>query len=257
MNTLKNYIQTCFALEKSLGNEKEALEKIEEVFNLLRSGQLRVAEKTNNVWIVNEWLKQAILLAFRFKKSSDQIYDGYDKLGVLPTSTRYRKVSGAVIRDGVFVANNAIIMPSYINVGAYIDENTMIDINSSIGSCAQIGKNCHIAANAVIGGVLEPIVAKPVIIEDNCFIGASSCVLEGVIVEENSIIASGVVISSSTKIIDRQTQKQYVGIIPSGSVVVAGSYPSSGGVNISCAVIIKKTDATSRQKTSINEILRD
>jgi 2,3,4,5-tetrahydropyridine-2-carboxylate N-succinyltransferase len=168
---------------------------------------------------------------------------------------RYRRAPGAIVREGTYIGNGAIIMPSFINIGAYIGERTMIDINAAIGSCAQIGKACHIAALACIGGVLEPISARPVIIEDNCFIGAHSSILEGVIVRENSVIASGVTISASTKIIDRSDGEIYLGEIPKNSVVVSGSYRSND-VNISCAIIVKTVDSKTKQKSSINEILR-
>lgn len=256
---LKNKIENFFEQDKKDLDEAEVLFVVNKIFELLNSGKIRVAEKINNEWIVNSWIKKAILLGFKFKNSKKEEFDSYDKLGLLKydySNPRYRKVPLSVIRDGVYIGDDAVIMPSYINVGAYIGNKTMIDINAAIGSCAQIGKNCHISALACIGGVLEPAVAKPVIIEDNCFIGAQSSVLEGVIVGENSVIASGVTVSASTKIIDRETKEIYVGKIPSGSVVVSGSYPSEG-VNIYCAVIIKKVDAKTRTKSSINEILRE
>ena len=256
MKELKQYIETSFDSDYAKLDKEEVVEKIDEVTALLGKGLIRVAEKIDNSWIVNSWIKKAILLAFRFKKASDQIYDSFDKIGILSSSQRYRKIPGSIIRDGVYIGNDAVIMPSYINIGAYIGNKTMIDINAAIGSCAQIGNSCHISALACIGGVLEPAVATPVIIEDNCFIGACSAILEGVIVEKNSVIASGVIISGSTKIIDRQTQKVHKGIIPSGSVVVSGSYPSDS-LNISCAIIIKKVDDKTREKSSINDILRE
>ena len=233
---------------------------IDEIFELLNVGKIRVAEKVGKNWVVNQWVKEAILLAFKTKSAAQQPFDCYDKLGLLAydyDNPRYRKVPLAVIRDGVHIGNNAVVMPSYINVGAYVGEKTMIDINATVGSCAQIGKNCHIAASAVIGGVLEPASATPVIIEDHCFVGVHSSILEGVIVKENSVIASGVSISASTKIIDRETGEIRYGVIPSGSVVVPGTYPSKNGINISCAVIVKKIDAKTRSKTSINELLRE
>ncbi len=233
---------------------------IDEIFELLNAGEIRVAEKIGKSWIVNQWVKEAILLAFKTKLAMRQNFDCYDKLGLLAydyNNPRYRKVPLAVIRDGVYIGDNAVVMPSYINVGAYIGERTMIDINATIGSCAQIEKNCHIAASSVIGGVLEPACARPVIIEANCFIGVHSSILEGVIVEENSVIASGVSISASTKIIDRESGEIVYGVVPAGSVVVPGTYPSKSGINISCAVIVKKNDAKTRSKTSLNELLRE
>lgn len=233
---------------------------IDEIFGLLNSGKIRVAEKISGSWVVNKWVKEAILIAFKLKPAMRQNFDCYDKLGILAynyDNPRYRKVPLAIIRDGVYIGDNAVIMPSYINVGAYIGEKTMIDINATIGSCAQIGKDCHIAASAVIGGVLEPASARPVIIEDKCFIGVHSSILEGVIVEENAIISSGVSISASTKIIDRETGEIRHGIVPSGAVVVSGTYPSKNGINVSCAVIVKTVDEKTRKKTSINELLRE
>ena len=241
-------------------NSDDAKSDVQEVFRLIETGKIRVAEKIDGHWVVNSWVKKAILLAFRLNTSKQQDFDCYDKMGLLKydyENPRYRKVPLALIREGVYVGDNAVIMPSYINVGAYIGAKTMIDINASIGSCAQIGKNCHISASAVIGGVLEPASANPVIIEDNCFIGVQSSVLEGIIVEEGAVIASGVSIASSTKIIYRETGEIIHGRIPRGSVVVSGSYPSKNGVNISCAVIVKKVDEQTRSKSSINELLRE
>ena len=241
-------------------DSSEACSAVDEAFCLLNAGKIRVSEKINGIWVVNSWVKKAILLAFRLRKAMKQDFDCYDKMGLLPydfENPRYRKVPLALIRDGVYIGDNAVIMPSYINVGSYIGSKTMIDINASIGSCAQIGSNCHISASAVIGGVLEPASANPVIIEDNCFVGVHSSILEGAKVEEGAVIASGVSISASTKIIDRETGNISHGIIPSGSVVVSGSYPSKNGVNISCAVIVKKVDSKTRSKSSINELLRE
>ena len=254
---LKQYIENIYDSESF--DVVEAIEKVDLAFSLLNNGTIRVAEKVNGHWRVNRWVKKAILLGFRLKKNTRQDFDAFDKFGLLrfnyedPT---YRKVPGAVIRDGVYIGNGAVIMPSYINTGAFIGGKTMVDINSVVGSCAQVGENCHISALACIGGVLEPVVSDPVIIEDNCFIGAQSSVLEGVVVEENSVIASGVTISGSTKIINRQTGEITTGRIKAGSVVVSGSYPSNG-INISCAVIIKTIDRKTKLKSCINELLRD
>ncbi|MDR1034900.1 MAG: 2,3,4,5-tetrahydropyridine-2,6-dicarboxylate N-succinyltransferase [Holosporales bacterium] len=231
---------------------------IDEVIKLLNSGDIRVAEKVNGSWIVNSWIKQALLIGFKCRRAEKQEFGGFDKFGILDfdyNNPRYRKVPGAIIRDGTYIGDDAIIMPSFINIGAYVGERSMIDIHAAIGSCAQIGKNCHISALACIGGVLEPPSAKPVIIEDNCFIGAHSSILEGVIVGENSVIASGVTISSSTKIIDRMTGNNYIREVPKNSVIVSGSYRSND-LNISCAIIVKTVDFNTRQKSSINEILR-
>ena len=231
---------------------------IDEVLNGIKSGAIRSVEYLQNNYTVNTLVKKAILLAFRYYPCKEQENNSYDKFGLLKynyDNPKYRKVPGALIRDYVYIGENAIIMPSYINIGAYIGSNTMIDINATIGSCAQIGSNCHISANTCIGGVLEPIVSMPVIIEDNCFIGANSAILEGIIVEHDSIISAGVTITSSTKIIDRETGEIYKGIIPSKSVVVPGSYQSKNNLNINCAIIIKQNNNV--DKININEVLRD
>lgn len=224
---------------------------IKEVLELVKVGEVRAAEKKNGKWIANTWVKQAILLAFKHFKLTVQVNDSFDKFDLLPYAGGYRKAPGAIIRDYVHISEDAVIMPSCINIGAYIGTRSMIDMNSVIGSCAQIGNNCHISALACIGGVLEPAVAMPTIIEDDCLIGAQSAVLDGVIVESGSIVAAGTVITSSTKIINRMSGQVLYGFIPAGSVVVPGSYESQG-CNINCAVIVKQ--ATSR--LSINELLR-
>lgn len=255
---LKTRIETYFENPDKI-NKLTAISDIDKVIELLNAGEIRVCENKNSDWIVNTWIKKAILLAFKLKSPKKQEFDSYDKLGLLKydyDSARYRKVPMSLIREGVYIGNDAVIMPSYINIGAYIGEKTMIDINAAIGSCAQIGKNCHIAALSCIGGVLEPLVTNPVIIEDNCFIGVHSSILEGVIVQERAVIASGVTISASTKIINRETGDITYGLIPAGAVVVSGSYPSNG-VNISCAVIVKQVDTKTKSKSSINELLRD
>ena len=235
------------------------LNLIQEVLNGIKSGTIRPVQYIDDKYTVNTWVKKAILLAFKYYPCKEQVNnDAYDKFGLLQydySNHKYRKVPGSLIRDYVYIGQNAIIMPSYINIGAYIGSNTMIDINSTIGSCAQIGNNCHISANTCIGGVLEPIVFMPVIIEDNCFIGANSAVLEGIIVERDSIVSAGVTITSSTKIIDRETGKVYKGVIPSKSVVIAGSYQSKNNLNINCAIIIKKND-NNINKINTNEMLR-
>lgn len=258
INQLKTRIEAYFENSNEV-NKPAVISDIDKVIELLNSGKIRVCEKINNTWIVNTWIKKAILLAFKFKSSQKQEFDSYDKLGLLKydyKSSRYRKVPLSLIRNGVYIGNDSVIMPSYINIGAYIGEKTMIDINAAIGSCAQIGKKCHISALSCIGGVLEPLVANPVIIEDNCFVGVHSSVLEGVTVQEGSVIASGVNLSASTKIINRENGDISYGLIPAGSVVVSGSY-SSNGVNISCAVIVKQVDAKTKSKSSINKLLRD
>lgn len=238
-------------------NQIKDINTLREILKDISLGKLRAVNKVNGRYVVNELVKHAVLLAFEKFPSQIGIYDSYDKFGLLPSSTRYRKVPGAIIRDYVYIGENAVIMPSCINIGAYIDSKSMIDMNAVIGSCAQIGKNCHISAHACIGGVLEPIESMPVIIEDNCFVGAHSAILEGVLVEQNSVIAAGVIISRSTKIIDRETGNTYYGKIPQGSVVVPGSYSSKNGLNINCAVIIKTINNEQMKKLSINDILRD
>lgn len=255
---IKNYIEKVY--DSAEFDQNEALKKIDLIFELLNKGEIRVAEKINGTWQVNSWIKKAILFSFKVRQNKRQDFDSFDKLNLLKfdyENPTYRKIPGALIREGVHIENGAVIMPSYINTGAFIGAKTMIDINSVIGSCAQIGGNCHISALACIGGVLEPVVANPVVIEDNCFIGAHSSILEGVIVEEGSVVASGVTISSSTKIINRQTGETETGRIRAGSVVVPGSYPSSNGISISCAVVIKTIDSKTKQKSSTNELLRD
>ncbi|MDR1289521.1 MAG: 2,3,4,5-tetrahydropyridine-2,6-dicarboxylate N-succinyltransferase [Holosporales bacterium] len=252
---LKKFVEE---MAESPGSDDDIHAVIDEVIRLLNSGDLKIAEKINGSWIVNSWIKQAILLGFKYRSSKKQEFGGFDKFGILEfdyENPRYRRAPGAIIREGTYIGDDSVIMPSFINIGSYIGERTMIDINAAIGSCAQIGKDCHISALACIGGVLEPVSARPVIIEDNCFIGAHSSILEGVIVGENSVIASGVTISASTKIIDRSSGKTYIGEIPRDSVVVSGSYQSND-LNVSCVIIVKTVDAKTKQKSSINEILR-
>ena len=245
-------------------------EAVANVISQLDSGALRVAEKQGKDWIVNQWIKKAVLLSFRLENNVAMPSDGtmqfYDKV---PTKFAnytpedfakggFRVVPPAVARRGSFIAKNAVLMPSYVNIGAYVDEGTMVDTWATVGSCAQIGKNVHLSGGVGIGGVLEPLQANPVIIEDNCFIGARSEVVEGVIVEENSVISMGVYLGQSTKIYDRETGEIHYGRVPAGSVVVAGNLPSKDGkYSLYCAVIVKKVDAQTRAKTSLNDLLRD
>jgi 2,3,4,5-tetrahydropyridine-2-carboxylate N-succinyltransferase len=245
---------------------------IEECIELLDSGQARVAEKRDGQWTVNAWLKKAVLLYFRTHDNSI-IEAGYtrffDKVplkyaarsqaddGAALSQGGTRVVPPAVARRGSYVASNVVLMPSYVNIGAYVDSGTMVDTWATVGSCAQIGKNVHLSGGVGIGGVLEPLQAAPTIIEDNCFIGARSEVVEGVIVEEGSVISMGVFIGQSTKIYDRETGKILQGRVPAGSVVVSGNLPSPDGrYSLYCAVIVKRVDAQTRAKTSINELLR-
>ncbi len=245
---------------------------IEECVELLDSGQARVAEKKDGQWVVNQWLKKAVLLYFR--THDNQIIEAgytrfFDKVplkyaarsaaddGKLLTTGSTRVVPPAVARRGSYVAPNVVLMPSYVNIGAYVDSGTMVDTWATVGSCAQIGKNVHLSGGVGIGGVLEPLQAAPTVIEDNCFIGARSEVVEGVIVEEGSVISMGVFIGQSTKIYDRESGKVLQGRVPAGSVVVSGNLPSADGkYSLYCAVIVKRVDAQTRAKTSINELLR-
>jgi 2,3,4,5-tetrahydropyridine-2,6-dicarboxylate N-succinyltransferase len=245
---------------------------IEECIELLDSGNARVAEKKNGQWTVNQWLKKAVLLYFR--THDNQIMDAgytrfFDKVplkyaarsqadeGASLRDGGVRVVPPAVARRGAYIAPNTVLMPSYVNIGAYVDSGTMVDTWATVGSCAQIGKNVHLSGGVGIGGVLEPLQAAPTIIEDNCFIGARSEVVEGVIVEEGSVISMGVYIGQSTRIYDRATGQVLQGRIPAGSVVVSGNLPSSDGkYSLYCAVIVKRVDAQTRAKTSINELLR-
>jgi 2,3,4,5-tetrahydropyridine-2,6-dicarboxylate N-succinyltransferase len=242
---------------------------VEQVIDELNAGRLRVAEREGvGRWKVNQWVKKAVLLSFRLSENK-VMHAGdlafFDKVPVKFAhldddqlrATGVRVVPPAVARRGSYIAKNAVLMPSYVNIGAYVDEGTMVDTWSTVGSCAQIGKNVHLSGGVGIGGVLEPIQANPTIIEDNCFIGARSEVVEGVIVEENSVISMGVYIGQSTKIYDRATGEVSYGRIPAGSVVVSGNLPSSDGkYSLYCAVIVKRVDAQTRAKTSINELLR-
>jgi 2,3,4,5-tetrahydropyridine-2-carboxylate N-succinyltransferase len=234
----------------------------------LDSGALRVAEKLNGKWVTHQWLKKAVLLSFRlednrvmeagatryFDKVSSK-FRSFDKQKF--NKSGIRVVPPAMARRGAYIAKNVVLMPSYVNIGAYVDEGTMVDTWATVGSCAQIGKNVHLSGGVGIGGVLEPVQANPTIIEDNCFIGARSEVVEGVIVEENSVLSMGVYIGQSTKIFDRETGEVLYGRVPAGSVVVSGTMPSGDrSCALYCAVIVKKVDAKTRAKTSLNELLR-
>jgi 2,3,4,5-tetrahydropyridine-2-carboxylate N-succinyltransferase len=245
-------------------------EAVANVIGQLDRGALRVAEKKDGEWIVNQWIKKAVLLSFRLEDNAPMAAGGftqfYDKVpSKFANYTAedfaaggFRVVPPAVARRGSFIAKNAVLMPSYVNIGAYVDEGTMVDTWATVGSCAQIGKNVHLSGGVGIGGVLEPLQANPVIIEDNCFIGARSEIVEGVIIEENSVISMGVYIGQSTPIYDRATGETTYGRVPAGSVVISGSLPRDGGkYNLYAAVIVKRVDAQTRSKTGINELLRD
>jgi len=256
------------------GADREA---VETALAQLDSGSLRVAEKTAGNWVVNEWLKKAVLLSFRLNDMSvipggpgkdtpwwDKVPSKFDGWGAEEfKSAGFRAVPNAIVRHSAHIAPGVVLMPSFVNLGAYVDSGTMVDTWATVGSCAQIGKNVHLSGGAGIGGVLEPLQANPVIIEDNCFIGARSEVAEGVIVEEGAVLSMGVYLGASTKIVDRQTGDIHVGRVPSYSVVVPGTLPGkplpdgSPGPSLYCAVIVKRVDEQTRAKTSINELLRD
>ncbi len=255
--------------EISAINAPEVRDAVEQVIAELNAGRLRVAEKRGvGDWLVNQWIKKAVLLSFRLNDNRvmrageleffDKVRTKFSNLDEAQMrASGVRVVPPAVARRGSYIAKGAVLMPSYVNIGAYVGENTMVDTWATVGSCAQIGANVHLSGGVGIGGVLEPLQANPTIIEDNCFIGARSEVVEGVIVEENSVISMGVYIGQSTKIYDRATGTVSYGRIPAGSVVVSGNLPSSDGLySLYCAVIVKKVDAQTRAKTSINELLR-
>ncbi|MBL8450532.1 MAG: 2,3,4,5-tetrahydropyridine-2,6-dicarboxylate N-succinyltransferase [Dechloromonas sp.] len=242
---------------------------INQVIDQLDSGAIRVAEKINGDWVTHQWVKKAVLLSFRVRDNRVQqagdirYFDKVDTKFEGWSEERFRQggfrvVPGTIVRKGAFVARNAVLMPSFVNIGGYVDEATMVDTWVTVGSCAQIGKNVHLSGGVGIGGVLEPLQANPTIIEDNCFIGARSEVVEGVIVGENSVVSMGVYIGQSTPIYDRETGQVSYGRIPPGSVVISGSLPKAGGAySLYAAIIVKKVDAQTRSKTSINELLRD
>ena len=252
-------------------SNKKIINAIGKTIDLLDSGKIRVAEKKNNQWHVNQWIKKTILLSFRVNKMKaskgpystwydkiDGKTQGWDEKKIAAAGFRY--VPNGVIRKGDFVAKNVVLMPSFLNVGAYVDEGSMIDTWASVGSCAQVGKNCHISGGAGIGGVLEPMQANPTIIEDNCFVGARAEIAEGVIVGKGSVLSMGVYIGASTRIVDRTTGEIHYGKVPEYSVVVPGTMPSKNnpeGPALYCVVIVKKVDEKTRSKTSINDLLRD
>jgi len=276
MSELKNIIDSAFENRDQINTNTsgEIRESVDEALNQLDMGHIRVCEKNGEEWIVNQWIKKAILLSFRL--NDNEVIKAphatwYDKV---PSKTAnwskedhekagFRYVPNAVVRKSAFIAKGVILMPSFVNLGAYVDEGTMIDTWATVGSCAQIGKNCHISGGAGIGGVLEPLQANPVIIEDNCFVGARSEVAEGVIVGEGSVLSMGVFIGASTKIIDRTTGEIHMGKVPAYSVIVPGSLPGKAlpdgniGPSLYCAVIVKRVDERTRSKTSINDLLRD
>lgn len=267
--SLQTIIENAFDNRETLSNtDTEIHAAVKQALDLLDSGEARVAEKIDNEWRVHQWLKKAVLLSFKLndnKVINTDLAQFYDKVPMKyhnMTEEEFRQggtrvVPHAIARHGAFIGKNVVLMPSYTNIGAYIDEGTMVDTWATVGSCAQIGKNVHLSGGAGIGGVLEPLQAGPTIIEDNCFIGARSEVVEGVVVEEGSVLSMGVFLGQSTKIYNRLTNKISYGRVPAGSVVVPGSLPSDcGKYNLNCAVIVKQVDAKTRAKTSINDLLR-
>lgn len=275
MNPLEQFIDSAWEQRAEFTPKNaptDVREAVSSVIAQLDSGTLRVANKvegTAGEWVVNQWVKKAVLLSFRLEENVvmsaggyTQFYDkvpskfaGYSEQDF--ANGGFRVVPNAMVRRGSYIGKNVVLMPSYVNIGAYVDEGAMIDTWATVGSCAQIGKNVHLSGGVGIGGVLEPMQANPTIIGDNCFIGARSEVVEGVIVEDNSVISMGVYIGQSTKILDRETGEITYGRIPAGSVVVSGNLPSKdGSYSLYCAVIVKKVDAQTRSKTSINELLR-
>jgi 2,3,4,5-tetrahydropyridine-2-carboxylate N-succinyltransferase len=278
MHTLQHTIDQAWEIRAELSGASASAatrDAVDHIIAELDAGTLRVAEKIDGRWITHQWLKKAVLLSFRLAENvpmrfaqqpgSREPFAFYDKV---PTkfaglssealaAAGVRVVPPAVARRGAYIASNVVLMPSYVNIGAYVDEGTMVDTWATVGSCAQIGRNVHLSGGVGIGGVLEPLQANPTIIEDNCFIGARSEVVEGVIVEENSVLGMGVFIGQSTRIYDRATGETLYGRVPAGSVVVAGSLPTgTAGCQLYCAVIVKQVDAKTRSKTSINELLR-
>ncbi len=271
MQKLQQIIDDAFEKRASLSPAdapQNVRDAVEEVIAGLDDGSLRVAQKEGGEWVVNQWIKKAVLISFRLRDNtlmpggSTAYFDKVaTKFGDYTTEQfeqgGFRVVPPATARKGSFIGKNVVLMPSYVNIGAYVDEGTMVDTWATVGSCAQIGKNVHLSGGVGIGGVLEPVQAGPVIIEDNVFVGARSEIVEGVVVEENAVISMGVYIGMSTKIYDRESGQFSYGRVPSGAVVVPGSLPSADGkYSLYCAVVVKRVDAQTRAKTGINELLR-
>ena len=273
MNALEQLINAAFKDAATINAEThgDVRDGVNQALSLLDSGKARVAEKKDGQWHVNQWLKKAVLLSFRLNDMTtisngpgdsswwDKVpskFDGWDAAAFQQAG--FRAVPNCIVRRSAYIAPGVVLMPSFVNLGAYVDSGTMVDTWATVGSCAQIGKNVHISGGAGIGGVLEPLQAGPVIIEDNCFIGARSEVAEGVIVREGAVLSMGVFISGSTKIVDRATGTIYLGEVPAYSVVVPGTLPAGPDQPaLACAVIVKTVDAQTRSKTSVNELLRD
>jgi 2,3,4,5-tetrahydropyridine-2-carboxylate N-succinyltransferase len=271
MNNLQQIVDQAWETRADINPRSASTElrqAIEEVIAGLDSGRLRVAEKIDGQWSTHQWLKKAVLLSFRLEDNVPVAAGALQFFDKVPTKFSgwtaddfaaggFRVVPPAVARRGAYISRNVVLMPSYVNIGAWVGEGTMVDTWATVGSCAQIGRNVHLSGGVGIGGVLEPIQANPTIIEDNCFIGARSEVVEGVVIEENSVLSMGVFIGASTKIVDRQTGEIHYGRVPSGSVVVPGSLPTGEGKPaLYCAVIVKRVDAQTRAKTAINDLLR-
>ena len=269
MNKNQEIIEKAYSSNMENMDKNEVSKAVEDTITCLNSGELRVAEFIDNDWKVNQWIKKAILVSFKLRenKITDTGYTKfYDKLSSkfdniqeeYLKKNNIRIVPQAIAREGTYVGKNVVLMPSFMNIGAYVDDGSMVDTWATVGSCAQIGKNVHLSGGVGIGGVLEPLQANPTIIEDNCFIGARSEIVEGVIVKKNSVISMGVYIGQSTKIYDRETGEVSYGVIPEGSVVVSGSLPSKDQkYSLYCAVIVKKVDEKTRSKVGINELLRE
>jgi 2,3,4,5-tetrahydropyridine-2-carboxylate N-succinyltransferase len=271
MQELQKIIDEAFENRASLSPASAPAivrDAVASVIEGLDTGRLRVAEKIDGTWTVNQWIKKAVLISFRLRDNEIVAAGSLNYFDKVPTKFGdytpeqfreggFRVVPPAVARKGSFIGRNVVLMPSYVNIGAYVDEGSMVDTWATVGSCAQIGKNVHLSGGVGIGGVLEPVQAGPVIIEDNVFVGARSEVVEGVIIEENAVLSMGVYIGQSTKIYDRETGEVFYGRVPSGAVVVPGSLPSADGkYSLYCAVIVKRVDAQTRAKTAINELLR-
>jgi len=275
---LQNAINAAWEARDTIGFETRGAvrEAVDKALALLDAGEARVAEKGADGWIVNQWLKKAVLLSFRLNDNTlighgpgtalwwDKVpskFAGWDETRF--RAAGFRAVPGSIVRRGAFVGKGVVLMPSFVNIGAYVGEGAMVDTWATVGSCAQIGRNVHLSGGVGIGGVLEPLQADPVVIEDDCFIGARSEVVEGVIVEQGAVLAMGVFLSSTTKVVDRATGEVFVGRVPAYAVVVPGTLPGkplpdgTPGPNLACAVIVKRVDAQTRAKTAINDLLRD